>query len=96
MFTGVYTTSSITTYVDGVLHETGNITSYGVCFNLSAKMCVGAEAATTPTIPYFNGKLSDFRLYYTALSADDILDLYNTPTSLASNGTLLTNSISEE
>lgn len=33
---------------------------------------------------------SDFRVYMTCLSADDILDLYHTPVSLASNGTLLT------
>lgn len=99
MFTVVYTTSSITTYVDGILHETRNITSYGVYFNTSniIPMTLGAEATSVaPVSPYFNGKLSDFRLYYTALSADDILDLYNTPTSLSSNGTLLTNSISEE
>jgi hypothetical protein len=34
--------------------------------------------------------MSDFRIYATALSADNILALYNTPISLSSNGTLLT------
>lgn len=37
-----------------------------------------------------SGGLSDFRIYATALSADDILALYNTPLSLSSNGVLLT------
>ena len=38
----------------------------------------------------FNGQISDFRIYSTALSADDILELYHTPISLSNNGTLLT------
>lgn len=38
----------------------------------------------------YKGLISDFRIYSTCLSADDILALYNAPTSIASNGTLLT------
>lgn len=38
----------------------------------------------------YKGYLSDFRIYSTCLSADDILELYNTPISLTSNGVLLT------
>lgn len=37
-----------------------------------------------------NGAMSDFRIYATALSAEDILALYNNPVSLSSNGALLT------
>ena len=39
---------------------------------------------------YWDGQMSDFRAYATALSADDILELYNTVASVANNGTLLT------
>ena len=37
----------------------------------------------------FNGYLSDFRLYATCLSADQVKRLYNTPVSLSNNGTLM-------
>lgn len=35
-------------------------------------------------------QMSDFRIYNTALSADEIADLYHTPISLSNTGTLLT------
>lgn len=38
----------------------------------------------------YKGLISDFRIYSTCLSADDILALYHTPVSIASNGTLMT------
>lgn len=59
------------------------------------------EAKTMPVGDYFigawkvysgqniKGYISDFRIYATALSADDIKELYDTPISLASNGTLM-------
>jgi len=37
----------------------------------------------------FNGSLSDFRLYATALSAVQVADLYSTAVSVANNGSLL-------
>lgn len=38
----------------------------------------------------FNGSLSDFRLYATALSAEDIQQLYNAPVSVSNNGAMFT------
>ena len=49
------------------------------------------KTSNTSLSPYYlNGNIVDFRAYATALSADDILALYNTPISLSSNGTLMT------
>ena len=98
MFTVVYTTSGVTTYIDGVLKDSKSYTSYGLYYHTSNALILGAEAGsgTSPTTPYFNGKLSDFRLYYTALSADDVLELYNTPFTLSNNGTLLTQGVYQE
>lgn len=92
MFTCVYNASiGDSIYFDGKLYEQKKYTSYGVHYN-NAPLFLGAEAgnnANYPTSPYFNGKLSDFRIYFTALSDADILDLYQTSASVDNNGNLL-------
>ena len=47
-------------------------------------------AWTSHTSQNYKGLISDFRIYKTALSADDILELYHTPITLSNNGTLMT------
>lgn len=44
----------------------------------------------------FEGQLSDLRVYTTALTADQVMELYNTPVSLANNGTLFGHEFIEE
>ena len=39
----------------------------------------------------YRGHMSDARIYSTALSVGDILDLYNAPIKVTKNGTLMTN-----
>lgn len=94
LFTFVYDLQFGTkVYLDGKLYSSGKFTSYGICYNsnMNIPLYIGCEAVgTNPGTPYFNGKISDFRLYGTALSDQDIMELYNTPVSLTNNGTLIT------
>lgn len=93
MFTGTYDGLASKIYVDGVLQGTTNAytTKTPLFYNASNGIFIGAEAAsttTTPTTPYFNGKLSDVRIYATALSADNIKELYETSASVDNHGNI--------
>ena len=81
MFTGTYDGFNTKIYIDGVLENTNAAyTTKTPIYYLAANgIFVGAEAAgsaTDPTGSYFNGYLSDVRIYATALSDDDIKSLY--------------------
>ncbi len=52
-----------------------------------------ANAATTSV--YFTGQMSDFRIYATALAADDIKELYHTPYSIDRNGNVYAREVVE-
>lgn len=83
MLTFVYDNTGIRTYINGELHHTHNYTSYGIFFNTNARLFLGCEAnSSSPSAPYFNGSLSDFRIYCTVLTDDDIKELYQTSASI--------------
>ena len=87
MITLVYDTTGTKTYINGVLNHTYTKASYGIHFNTNARMFLGCEAsAANPSSPYFNGQESDFRFYYTALSAEDIKKLYEVSTNIDNFG----------
>ena len=67
-------------YVDGV--SVGSAGSYTtktpIFYNMATSMFIGGEATNNQTTPsnLFNGKVQDLSIYATALSADDVYNLY--------------------
>lgn len=77
--------STVILYIDGI--EAGRSTSYKAFQGTTIVLSDKNHGRSTFS---FIGKASDFRVYATALSADDVLELYHTPISLNNSGTLLT------
>ena len=80
---GTYDGFNTKIYLDGVLENTtaAYTTKTPLFYNASNIIFIGAEAgsnATTPAGSYFDGRMSDVRIYATALSADDVKELYDT------------------
>lgn len=87
MFTYVYNAGVATWYLNGVK---GTSTTYtdktlaaGTTFTL------GDSYTGTQWNTKFHGKLSDFRIYATALSDEDVATLYKTPISVTSGGAMI-------
>lgn len=73
-------------YINGVKQSPSGANYWGGdqnTLNIGNRHISGSYAA------YFNGQLSDFRAYSTALSAEQVAELYNTAVSVANNGTLM-------
>jgi len=90
MFTGTYDGLVVKQYIDGVLNTTNNAytTKTPIFYHTSNPVLIGAEASSTqnPAGNYFNGYLSDVRIYATALSESDIQSLYKNSAFLDSSG----------
>lgn len=93
-FVGTYDGYKTCIYVDGNLKGASaeTTTKYPIGYNTSNTIFIGAEAggnATSPAGNYFNGKISDVRIYATALSTDDVKELYNVGASITNNGAVM-------
>jgi len=88
MLTGVYTTSSMKLYIDGILKTTTTTTTYGAHFYTSANTYIAAESAGTSPSNLTACSVSDVRIYYTALSDADVKDLYQTGMKADTTGRL--------
>ena len=88
MVTGVWDGATAKIYIDGVLKASKacagvDYTHAGGAF-VVGKMSYG-HTSTTTYFP-FPGKISDVRVYATALSDSDILELYNAPAAIDNMG----------
>lgn len=91
-FVGTYDGLSAKLYLDGrniASIGTGKSNNLPISYSPNNTIFVGAEAggnATTPVGNYFNGKISDLRIYATALSDNEITDLYQRIFSIDQEG----------
>ena len=80
--------TGIKVYKNGTLLDSKNQTLTDITTGFTRDtFCIGADSRSGVTM--FEGKMSDFRIYCTALSADDIATLYKAAGSVAKNGALL-------
>lgn len=93
MITGEYdrVNQKVKIFIDGVLNaEANSTTNAPITYHASNGIFIGAEAGNNQTTPvngyYLTGNISDFRIYSTALSADDIKDLYQTTAKIDNLG----------
>jgi hypothetical protein len=86
--------NTVKMYLNGSLVKTFTI-NWGTSTNMSSNLCfcVGNDLAGSPE--YFDGLQSDARLYATALSADDVKELYHTSASVDKSGNLYIGEIVE-
>lgn len=74
-------------YCDGQLYNTSDRSDTG---QFMAIRRTGGTLGVNDASDYFGGSLSDFRIYPTALSAEDVLALYNAPVSVTNTGAMMT------
>jgi hypothetical protein len=76
-YTGVFNGNDrLRVYVDGVARNTDSVSnsSFTTVFNSTGLLELGSH--TAGTVGLYSGSLADFRAYFTALSDDDVLALY--------------------
>ena len=93
LVTATYKSGIASIYIDGVLKNSVSRTFSNRYINIGGN-CIGTEVNNSP-VYNLNGDISDIRMYTTALSADDIKELYNTSAYVLDNGTLLTYNLEE-
>ena len=76
LVTATYKSGVVSIYIDGILKNSMSRTFSNRYINNGGN-CIGTEVNNSP-IYNLNGDISDIRMYATALSADDIKELYNT------------------
>ena len=98
MLTGTMDKDNVKLYIDG--EEKGTIatgSTNGIGY-INNYIFIGGEAqgnTTTPANSNYTGKISDVRIYATALTTEQVKELYNTSMSVDSNGNVYARELSE-
>ena len=93
LVTATYKSGVASIYIDGILKNSVSRTFSNRYINNGGN-CIGTEVNNS-SVYNLNGDISDIRMYTTALSAEDIKELYNTSAYVLDNGTLLTYNVEE-
>jgi len=80
-------TSDVKVYINGVEKWTSTAAHSALTFPTTYR--IGRDTRSNDGTPY-KGLMSDFRIYATALSAEDIQQLYNAPVSVTNTGAMMT------
>lgn len=87
LFTYVYNAGLATWYLDGKKNVSATYSDN--VLTAASTFALGDSFTGNTWNTNFHGKISDLRIYGTALSDADIAALYNTPVSIASNGAMI-------
>lgn len=79
--------NTVKSYINGVLKDTSTATLNGTIPTTATTFRIGSDNRTGDTL--FKGRMSDFRIYGSVLSADDVLALYNTGAKVSNTGAML-------
>ena len=91
MLTGTFDSNNVKIYIDGELKGTTAVGSSNGISYYNNYLFIGAEAhgdSESPAYSLFAGNISDLRIYATALSADDVKELYNVGAWIDNKGNL--------
>lgn len=99
-FVATYNGSVLQGFIDGNIVKNGNSDTWpaGSDFiypSANTGLLIGAEPGASENSRYLNGKMSDVRIYATALSAAAVKELYQSSISFLDNGTLQCSEIVE-
>ena len=86
----VFKDGVFTWYQNGEAAGTTDLSSKSKTLGIADTIGIGNSYTGSSWNTKFNGNISDFRMYATALSAADVKELYNTPISLTNTGVLMT------